>query len=128
MTYPLWQAEAVSRFPDLAQELSETDSPYQLWFELTREFERAYDSNRPGRVAEIYAFAKWCCEQPRGQTAEDDLVTCVAVCFFEHIPTHPKALSDMPRWWTLGEVRTMRKTFSYFVGADGFEAILKQYG
>ena len=48
---------------------------------------------------ESICTSDWCCEQPRAKSAADDLLTCVAVSFYEHIPLHPKARDDMPRWW-----------------------------
>jgi hypothetical protein len=123
-----WRSEAAKRFPDLQGILMEADSPYEFWTELWLEFENAYDSGKLDRIAEIYGYARWCSSQPRGKTASDDLPTCVSTCFIEHIPEHPKALLDMPHWWSIEEVRRLKDIFSYHVGESGYARILNQFG
>ena len=72
-------------------------------------------------------IASWCSEQPRGGSAADDLLTCVAVCFYEDIPDNPAALADMPRWFTEEEVIDMKEIFSYQIGEKGFQLILNAF-
>jgi hypothetical protein len=122
-----WRIEALKRFPELAQEVREAETPYALWIDLWCHFTEAYDSDASDLIARIYTYARWCCEQPRGKTSADDLLTCVSVCFFEHIPTHPKALKDMPKWWTPEDVKTMKQIFSYLGGEAGYAEVLAQY-
>ncbi|MEM7166822.1 MAG: hypothetical protein AAF581_15265 [Planctomycetota bacterium] len=55
------------------------------------------------------------------------MLTAVAVCFHEHIPEHPAALADMPNGWSRDDVVTMKSTFSYKVGADGFARVLAAF-
>ena len=124
----LWHSEAVKRFPDLKEELAAAESPYEFWTDLLLEFENAYDSDKRDRIAAIYDYARWCLAQPRSATAQDDLPTCVSVCFVEHIPDHPKALQDMPRWWSIGEVRKIEALLRYHAGAEGYARILEQFG
>ena len=122
-----WRQKAEQMFPELQSSLEIADTPYLLWYELQRIFEQAYDQENASIIGRIYEYAKWCGQQPRGKTAEDDLLTCVTVSFYEHIPQHPKALEDMPRWFTQQEVETMKEVFSYYVGPDGFDRILAQF-
>lgn len=124
----VWGKEAFDRFPELIGRFNDVDSPYLLWFELTHAFKEAYNAPRnDDLIARIYDFAKWCCSQSPGTTAEDDLGTCVCVCFFEHIPESPGALEDMPRWFSHSEVLVMKDTFSHMVGEEGFQRILHAY-
>lgn len=128
-TTDLWKAEAYRRFPELHVQFSDADTPYLLWFELRDAFHDAY-SRLPlneGLIKQIYDYADWCCSQPRGDTAEDDLLTCVAVAFYEHIPESPAAVADMPRWFTLEDVGAMKEVLSYHVGFDGYKEILDAY-
>ena len=126
-----WREEAISRFPELSENLEEPDdieTPYMLWFELRNLFEKSYQPPRNEElIKRIYSYAEWCEKQPRGTTAEDDLPTCVYVCFYEHIPDNQYSLADMPRWFTRSEVLLMEKTFSYHVGEEGFRKILEIY-
>lgn len=123
----LWQAEALKRFPEFEEGVREAENPYALWIDLWCRFTEAYDSDASELVARIYKYARWCCEQPRGKTSTDDLLTCVSVCFCEHIPTHPKALKDMPKWWTLQDVKAMKDVFSYLGGESLYTEVLAQF-
>ena len=124
-----WKTEAFNRFPELHERLVDCDTPYLLWFELRDAFHAAYDDSPRDEslIKRVYEYADWCCGQPAGTTAEDDLATCVSVSFYEHIPESPAALADMPRWFSLEDVRQMQGTFTYMVGADGFQKILDVY-
>ena len=123
-----WGREAFNRFPELIDRFDSVDSPYLLWIEIRLAFEDAYKEPRnEDLISRIYAYADWCCAQPEGTTAEDDLGTCVAVCFYEHIPESPEALADMPRWFKLSDVHLMKEIFSYMVGEEGFQRILLAY-
>ena len=116
-----WKDAALRCFPEFAERLREEDTPYLLWFELWSVFKSAYRGqvNRD-LIARIYRFADWCAQQPRGVTASDDLMTCVAVCFFEEIPTYPPARDDMPNWFTRAEFVDMRDIFRYKLGPEEF--------
>jgi hypothetical protein len=88
-----WREKAYEMFPELASRFEAGDSPYTLWFELRQAFEEAYGKTPPDEslIRRIYRYSDWCCEEPRGNTAERDLFTCVAVSFYEHIPLHAKS-------------------------------------
>lgn len=123
-----WGKEAFNRFPELIDRFDFVESPHSLWIELRFAFDEAYKNPRnEDLISRIYAFADWCCEQPEGTTAEDDLASAVVVGFYEHIPEVPEALEDMPRWFSLSEVHQMKQTFSYMVGEEGFQRILLAY-
>jgi hypothetical protein len=123
-----WGKEALNRFPELLDRFDQVDSPYLLWFELTEAFKEAYKTPRnEDLIARIYAYADWCCSQPEGNTAEDDLGTCVCACFYEHIPEFPEALEDMPRWFSRPDVLTMKTIFSNMVGEEGYQKILSVF-
>ena len=123
-----WGKEAFKRFPELIDQFDRVDSPGELWIELRLAFEEAYREPRnEDLITRIYQYADWCGTQPAGTSAEDDLGTCVHVCFFEHIPESPAALQDMPRWFSRADVILMKDTFSYMVGEEGFRRILEVY-
>jgi hypothetical protein len=122
-----WRDEAMRRFPQFAESISRANTPYFVWIELTNAFERAYADGDEALIGAIYGYAGWCCRQPPGTTAEDDLGTCVACCLFEDIPTMPKALHDMPRWWKLDDVVLMKPIFCYHAGVEGYAQILARF-
>lgn len=125
---PPWKQKAEEMFPELASRFEEADTPYLLWFELREAFERAYAQSPRDEslIRRIYQYSYWCVGQPEGQTAEDDLATCVAVCFYEHIPQHSAAREDMPRWWKPEDLAGERNIFSYRLSLEQF-ADLRDY-
>ncbi|MHA3774510.1 hypothetical protein ACXR0O_23545 [Verrucomicrobiota bacterium sgz303538] len=132
MALPLgWREDVCERFPELRQQFDEyeCDTPYLIWFELRYAFEKAYEQSPPDEalIRRIYEYAFWCAEDaPRGETAEDDLLTCVCVCFFEHIPQHPLARADMPRWFPFQDFMASEQIFRYHLTDAEFTA-LKEY-
>lgn len=126
-----WRAEAFRRFPELSGGRHEAcgwadpDSPYELWHALWELFVDAYGSPRnEDMIRRIYSYCDWCLAQPAGESAEDDLGSCVAVCFFENIPTLREAADDMPRWWTRSDVLGTKAILSHRIGEAGFARIL----
>jgi hypothetical protein len=96
-----WRQKAYEMFPELVSRFENADTPYSLWFELQTVFEQAYDKTPrdEGLIRRIYQYSDWCCKKSRRDTGVDDLPACVAVSFYVHIPLHPAAREDMPRWW-----------------------------
>lgn len=124
-----WRDEALRRFPELLDRFMDADTPYLLWIELHFAFVKAYTGKclDEDMIRRIYAYADWCCSQPQGETAEDDLGTCVVVCFYEHIPQTPAALDDMPHWFSYDAILLMKEVFSYHVGEEGYKRILERF-
>jgi hypothetical protein len=122
-----WREKADEFFPDLAEELSWTDSPMSLWVALYTEFVIAYEEPRDeSLIRRVYEFAEWCMEQeqPGVKDASQHLLTCVAVCFWEPLPTNRLARADMPRWFTYEDIALNRRIFSYFLSDTEFEELL----
>jgi hypothetical protein len=119
-----WKETAILLVPELTEAITEADTPYSLWFELWDAFKAAYNEPRNSSlIARIYEYADWCETQPRGETADDDLLTCVSVCFFEEIPTCEPARDDMPNWFTEEDFKDMRDVFRYHFSDAEFEKI-----
>jgi hypothetical protein len=128
MLHHEWGKEAFKRFPELIDRFDSVESPGKLWIELRLAFDDAYKTPRnEDLIARIYKYAEWCCAQPSGTSAEDDLGSIVCVTFYEDIPTISAALEDMPRWFSREDVVLMKDTFSYMVGEEGFKRILQVY-
>ncbi len=122
---PPWKQQAETTFPELTAQFEEADTPCLLWFELRTAFERAYEEvpRDESMIRRIYQYSDWCVEQPEGKTAADDLFTCVAVCFYEHIPEHPAAREDMPRWWRAEDLAHERHVMQRHLSAEEFREL-----
>ena len=124
-----WHEKALEMFPELASRFDADGSPYSLWLDLREAFEEAYDKTPPDEslIKRIYRYSDWCCEQPRGLSAEDDLLTCVSVSLYEHIPQHARARQDMPRWWESKDLDDgpdgTPNIFRYHLNAEQFEEL-----
>jgi hypothetical protein len=127
---PPWRETAFELLPELRDKISdpEIDSPYSLWSELRDAFTRAYDASPRDQslIGRIYRYADWCASAPRGEGASDDLLTCVCVCFYEHISQNPSAREDMPRWISYDDFVASEAIFQYHLTADDCVA-LKQH-
>ncbi len=112
-------------FPELVSQFVELDTPYLLWIELGILFEKAYEKSPRDEslIRRIYMYSHWCAAQPRGQTSDDDLLTCVSVCFYEHIPLHPVARADMPRWWRAEDLDGEPSIFQYHLSDEQFREL-----
>lgn len=112
-----WRAKALSMFskdvPEIVDpELCDSSNMYDVWGWLTSSFKDAYRGTPPNDslIGRVYEFARWCCSQPRGESADDDLLSCVVVCFDEELPQMSAAMLDMPRWFSPQELQEFRDT------------------
>ena len=122
-----WKHKALELFPEMGFEIGEADNPMALWLDIQFEFFEAYkEPRRDDFVRRVYEFESWCMDQEGGEDAENDLPTCVVVCFWEHIPTDPAARKDMPRWFSVEEVLANAEPFSYFLTSGNFEELVDE--
>ena len=119
---PPWKETALEMLPELSDAINAAETPYRLWFDLHAAFEQAYDASprNESLIGRIYEFHHWCADAPRGETAADDLLTCVVVCFVEHIPQHPAARADMPRWFSYQDFIGAEQVFRYHLSEQEF--------
>lgn len=120
-----WKLKAFEILPEMRAEIAEAENPMALWLNIQFEFFEAYkEPRREDFIRRVYEFESWCMEQDSEHDAENDLPTCVVVCFWEHIPTDTEARKDMPRWFNSKEVLANAEAFSYFLSSGNFEALL----
>jgi hypothetical protein len=98
-----------------------------LWVELNCRFQTAYAGTTPddALVDAVYAYAEWCMRARRNAAAEHDPCTAATVAFYEHIPTIPAARQDMPRWLRPTDVVKLRDAFTYLIGNQEYDALLR---
>lgn len=122
-----WRAQALKHLPELRDVITSSENVMALWIELQFAFEKAYRADPPDEslIACIYAFADWCIQAPRGPDAGHDPLSAVTTCFYEDIPTLKPARDDMPRWFPYSEVAENRRIFSYMIGDQEFDALVK---
>ena len=120
-----WRAAAIERLPELRDVIAAASNVMALWTEIQFLFHKAYEEPRnDDLIARIYSYADWCASAPSGPDAGHDAPTAVTICFYEHVPTDPKARQDMPRWFRYEEVVLMKQVFSYLTGEREYENLL----
>ncbi len=124
-----WRVKAIEMLPELEEDTNPSDDPMGLWIEIAMEFDDAYKEPRNEDLTQrIYAYADWCLQYAeRSPKAADDPLTCVAVCFYEHIPTREASRLDMPRWFTRDDIVGMKETFSYHLNPDEYKHLLELF-
>jgi hypothetical protein len=57
--------KADEMFPELASRFEAVESPYDLWADLWRALQDAYDKVPPDEslIRRVYRYSDWCCEQ-----------------------------------------------------------------
>lgn len=125
----LWREKAAEFLPEMLDEITSVESPMALWIELSLRLEDACDQNKPDNdlIARIYRFAFWCLEQPRTDSAQNDLSTAVAVAFIEDIPLNPKSSADLHRRLTLEEFDGLSLLFRYHLDEKQFAEFRREF-
>ncbi len=114
--------------PELESQIRTAESPMSLWLEIVFCFDEAYEEPMNEEfIKRVYGYADWCLLQPKGETAEEHLPTCVAVCFWEHIPTIKAPRDDMPRWISFDDVMLNQHFFKYRLTEEEFEELKLVY-
>jgi hypothetical protein len=125
---PDWKTTALLLIPDLAPEIEEAQTPYLLWFSLYQAFRQAYGQPRnDALIGQIYGYAKWCLAQPRHAVMEEDLTTCVCLCFYQNIPLLEAARKDLVRWLTAGDFATLAEVLRFHSSPEIFEELARPF-
>jgi hypothetical protein len=114
--------EVLRRFPEVAAEVFEgdEDEPYLVvgyiakWL-LSVDLDSA-------TIQRVVDFDRWCMQQPRGQTADDDILTIEAVGFQEELFRYDKLLPLVTKLISREELQANREYFSQWVGEDRYQA------
>jgi hypothetical protein len=114
--------------PELQAEIVGAESPMSLWIDIICSFDEAYEEPRnESLIRRVYEYADWCLYQKGGEIAAEHLPTCVATCFWEHIPTNRAARDDMPRWVSFGDVIVNEHFFGRLITEEEFERLKRLY-
>jgi hypothetical protein len=114
--------EVLQRFPELAAQVNEGDEdlPYVVvgyiaeWL-LSVELDSA-------TIQRVVDFDRWCMQQPRGQTAADDILTIEVIGLQEELFRHDKLLPVVTKLISREVLQANKEYFSQWVGADRYQA------
>jgi hypothetical protein len=121
-----WHEETLRRFPEFEErfELNECGNPYSVWQEIWPACERAYARGDRAFVARVLGYADWCINQPQGETAADDLATCVMVCFVEEALQHDQARLDVIGYIDPASFMNDPKYWVTWIGEENYQKTL----
>ncbi len=114
--------EVLQGFPELAAQVNEGDEdlPYVVvgyiaeWL-LSVELDSA-------TIQRVVDFDRWCMQQPRGQSAADDIMTIEVVGLQEELFRHDKLLPVVTKLISREVLQANKEYFSQWVGADRYQA------
>ena len=90
----LWRREALTRFPEMHQDITEAIDKNYLWCEFFRGLQQAYQQGPPDakRIAAIYNYALWSLKH-----RSISVRTAVVISFFEQLHDDVQIRRDLPR-------------------------------
>jgi hypothetical protein len=122
--------EVLSRFPEVAAYVSDGDEdlPYLVVGYVAEWLRSIAKPKLNRRVAQrVVDFDRWCMEQPRGESAADDVMTIEVVALREKLFEDDALLPLVPMLMSRDELEQSRHYLSTWVGSDRFEAALRMY-
>jgi len=122
--------EMCRRFPEVRPFIGEDeDLPYLVMGSLAS-WVRSLPADQisPQIIARVGDFAEWCFNFPRGESAEDDILTMWQVAFFEKIFRSPSSRLLIPHLVTKAHLLSNAEYLKAWVEPDDYEAALKLFG
>ena len=104
------------------------DEPYPLMTMLAEWLDHVLaEANTTELVKRVKAFTRWCEDQPRGETAADDILTILVVGFYEQLfaTEHTRAL--LPKIVSKKEFAQNAEYLKDWVGAENYEKAAKYF-
>jgi hypothetical protein len=75
----------------------------------------------------VRGFKQWCEDQPRTQSAEDDMWTIFIVGFWEHLFESDFTRALIPHLMSRDEVAENRAYLESWVGPDNYQLAMREY-
>jgi len=116
------------RFPEIRGALDEEDGGYTLMYRIVewlRGLQREVITVE--MVARVLRFKEWCEEQPRTESAENDIWSIFIVGFWEQLFASDTTRLFIPQLMSREEVMASRSYLESWVGADKYQIALTEY-
>jgi hypothetical protein len=122
------RTEIESRFPEVRDTLGEEDGDYTLMHRVI-EWLRSVPSAalNADLVGRLRSFKEWCEDQPRTQSAEDDVWTIFIVGFWEHLFESDSTRALIPHLMSRDDVVENRAYLESWVGAENYQMAMREY-
>ncbi|MFA5192586.1 MAG: hypothetical protein WC740_17905 [Verrucomicrobiia bacterium] len=122
--------EMSKRFPEVSDAIQQyEDLPYVLMGQLASWVAKKKPQElTPELISRIVEFAKWCEEQPRDETAEDDLFTILVVGFYESLFKSDTTRLLLPKLILREDIVYNAEYIKTWVGEENYNKALALYG
>lgn len=122
--------EVLSRFPEIEQYLSQGDEdlPYVYFSYIAWWIESLPRSEITGDIiTRVSSFGDWCCTQPEGEDASNDLPTILMVGLYESLGGSDSGRKVLSKIWPEDYVRNSEKYLSQWLGDSDYAKLLTEY-
>jgi hypothetical protein len=122
--------EVLKRFPEVKPFLREGDEelPYLVVGAIVRWLSTvAKPADSPEVASRVRAFYDWALDQPRGKSADDDVMTILTVGFVEDLFERDDLLPLIPKLLTKNAMIAGRDYLSQWVGRKRYEKALRLF-
>ena len=123
-------SEVLKRFPEIEPHVSEGDEelPYLYFSYIAWWVETLSRPEVTVNVIErIASFGEWCCEQPEGKDASDDLGTILMVGLYETLANSESGRMVLANIWPVDYVRSGEEYFKQWMGEKEYQLLLTEY-
>jgi len=122
--------EVIKRFPEIASHLCDGDEelPYLYFSYIAWWIESLPRSEiSDNLIRRISAFGDWCCSQPKGVDASNDLGTILMVGLHENLGGSDNGRTILAKVWPESYVVTGREYLTQWLGSVDYERLLMNY-
>jgi hypothetical protein len=122
------RTEIENRFPEVREAIDEEDGNYTLMNRVVEWLRRVPPAALTADLIDrIRGFKEWCEDQPRTQSAKDDMWTIFIVGFWEHLFESDSTRVLIPHLMSREEVVENRAYLESWVGADNYQLAIREY-
>jgi hypothetical protein len=122
--------EISRRFPEVRSRLSDGDEelPYLAMGSVV-DWLRSLSPSQitPDIMQRVTEFRGWCEQQPRGETAGDDVYTVLVVAFYEKLFAKDVTRRLIPRLIPKDDLIQNAEYLKTWVGSENYQLALEQY-
>ena len=122
--------EVLKRFPEIKPNIDEGDeeSPYLYFSYIAWWVESLSRSEVTSKVIDrIGSFGEWCCKQPEGKDASDDLGTILMTGLYESLANSASGRKVLANIFPLDYLRSGEEYFKQWMGEMEYEQLLAEY-
>lgn len=123
--------EIMRRFPEINRFVQDGDDglPYVMFAHIVRWLSSSPERNiDEPTIVRIVGFQRWCLEQPRTESADDDTFTILVIGLYEKLFEEEKLRPLIPHVLSQQDVIDAEEYYIQWVGLENYRKALEQFG